>query len=153
MDFDLLLQQIADPIIRENFRRIKFEIQSLIDGQSTSSGSTAGGSTGTTIVSPWTRFTTNIDAVTTKVIDSVKLSDFKKIVYEVTFYNVVEGKTRGFRIDVVNNGSSVSDKISSILGDYMDYEVNVNLNSGKMELEIVNNEAFRIDSILAKLVL
>lgn len=86
-----------------------------------------------------------VNASSTKTIDTVPLTDFRRIDYSVALSNDSEGKTRSFDLTVINEGGTLTESVKDKLGKNINYAVNVSVNGGNLELDITNNEIFNID--------
>lgn len=149
---ELLITEIQDVRVRENFRRIRAALKDIYD-QVDSSGSSSNIIDITTSISIWSKINSTVSSSSSNNIDVVSLSNFKTAKYIVTVYNEVEGVNRSFEVLIINEGGALSDQLYTRIGSLIDIEINVNLSAGNMELEIVNNEAYGLNITAAKLLL
>lgn len=148
---DLLIKQVKDPYVRENFERLQQTIRELV----LSGGTTNIFNNITEIegVAVWEKTTNFVNGSSSKTIDTVALADFKAIKYVITFYNVANSATRSFEMNIVNENGTLKDSIKSKLGSSISYSINAVISGSDMTLQVSNNESYRIDATLAKLVL
>ena len=150
MSLTLLLKEIKDPYIRENFKRLLKEVNDV---------GTAGSVTNITnivnnifsAVAVWTKFSDTVNLSSSKVIDSITLGDFNAVKYIITLYNTNEGKSRNFEITVVNSGGTLKDVVTNKLGSNFNYSVTATVNAGKMDLTLFNNENFNLEVNVGRL--
>lgn len=143
---DLLLKEIQDPYVQENFYRLKLYIDKLIDdGQ-------IGVSSGDTIVnqnitatSEWERDVDTIPAGGTLVVDKISLNDFSRIKYLMSFKDASTNSTKGFDLNVQNNNGVLTESVNNILGASLNILTNVTDDGVDMSLEITNNELNNIE--------
>ena len=150
-EFELLLQQIDDLYIRENFRRLKKDLDALAAG---------GGANITNITNPttivngaWEKFDTTINASSTEVVAQEDLGSFTSVKYILSFNSDPNSITQYYEINVVRKGSTLEDSMPVRNGMDADIDVNINSVGLNLELSITNNEAFNLNLYAAKLVL
>jgi hypothetical protein len=145
----LLLKEIRDPYIRENFQRILREFENVGLG----GGDTINNITNITNLGLWTGISDAVNGSSSKVIDSISLGDFHTVKYNFSVYNDTESKTKTFEMTVNKEGSVVSDSVSNKMGSTFNMSIGANVNAGNMELTLFNNEIFNLTVSAAKLVL
>lgn len=150
MDFELLLQQIPDPVLRENFRRIKFSIQDLKDGQTTITNTV---NVVSSTANVWVKFDNSIPASTTKVIDQVTLASFTSVKYILSLFSASNNLTKYYEVGIIKLGTNVNHSIGKRLGTGMSLALDANVVSGNLELSVTNNEAYSVGLSAAKLIL
>lgn len=153
MDIELLIKEVNDPIIRENFRRIKARLLEISDQIDDTTTGTGGGSTSVTFSSTWKKATAAVSGSSTIVIDTTALADFSSLKYILSFNNDIEEVTKKYELSIVRKGSTISDSIYARLGSALNLAINSNINGSNLELEIINNETFDLSISYAKLVL
>ena len=101
-------------------------------------------------------WSTVIDTVinnSSKVADTISLTGLNSVTYKITIYNTSESVSRTFDMTVNNANGSLRDSISKKVGSNINYSIDASVNSGNMELTIINNESFSLEISMAKLVL
>jgi len=146
----LLLKEIRDPYIRENFKRILKELETL---DTSGGGNTINNITNITNLGLWTEINDVVSGSSSKVVDSIALGDFHTVKYKFSVYNDTESKTKTFEMTVNKEGTALKDSISNRLGSSFNMALTANVNSGNMELTLFNNEAYNLTVSAAKLVL
>ena len=149
----LLLQQLEiasknDPYIRENFRRI----QDYFDQNNLGSGTTTINNTTIQGTSLWKDVNDTVPASSTKVVDSIPVANFVNLDYKCTVFNQPNSVTKAFDLKVIYDGSILKDVLFGKVGSIINYDINVNLNAGNMEISITNNESYDLDVSLGRLI-
>jgi hypothetical protein len=146
--FDLLLKEIKDPYVQENFRKLKRYLERIDGGfggtQTINQTTVSGGG-----VSIWER--TSKQTITpsqTKTVDIKTLSQFSKAAYMVTIQQ--GNNTLSFNVSLINDDSNLCWEIYGIVG-CLDIQLNFNNSGGQSLLDITNNETGDITVILEKL--
>ena len=98
----------------------------------------------------WREFAVTVPSGQTIVVDTLPLTNFIGINYLVNLLG--NSRNKSFQLNVTKDNSDVSDVLFSICGAQLAVSVNVNNNSGNMELQIINNELFDIDVDFTRLV-
>lgn len=92
----------------------------------------------------------SINALATKVIDSVPLIDFKMIEYTFRASNSPNDKTKGLKMLVRKTDSSVNDQVFARMGDAISFNIGAQINGLNMNLILQNNENFALDLALIR---
>ena len=153
MTFELLITQLKDAYVRENFRRIKQIINDLetrVDDNSVSD----------TVInqivnaSVWQRTSgLNAPSSSTTVIDQKNINDFVSMKYVVSIRDNTANKTTAFEILITNENGTLKDSVYTKIHGGISYALNVVNNSGVLELQLTNNEANDFAVSIAKLTL
>lgn len=93
----------------------------------------------------------NIPATSTKVVDTLPLSNFKTLKYFVIFFNSTNDITKEMEVTVKKSGSTVDSVVGNRVGVGMDLEVNPDVSGLNFEMNVVNNESFNIDMSFARM--
>lgn len=149
MALKLLLKEIRDRYIQENFKRIQKEIESL---DSTVAG-TVNNVVNIVATQVWEKFDDVVSASSTKSIDTFKFTDLLKRNYEITVYNSVENKFKTFTMTVSKRNGDVSDTVYNKDGDVIDYGINAVIVGPNVELQVQNNETYNLDVSFGRLTL
>lgn len=148
----LLLQQLEiasknDPYVRENFRRI----QDYFDQNDLGGSTVINNNTTIQGQSLWKDVTDTVPASSTKVVDTVPVASFVNLDYKCTVFSQANSVTKAFDLKVIYDGSALKDILFGKVGSIINYDINVNLNAGNMEISITNNELFDLDVSLGRL--
>lgn len=148
---DLLLKEIEDPYVQENFYRLKQWIE-----QNNVGGGGGGGSTSVsnTVIDAdiWDQFSKPLAISTTNVADTVALVNFVQLDYFLTFKDSVSSKVKTLKLLVLKDDSSIKDQISQIAGSPLDLDIEAVINGSDMELQITNNELSVVNLQVTRLV-
>lgn len=125
-----VLKKVADEVTPGDNREYKFKVHDAELLAFLQAGGLA-----------WQRFTVNIPANSTTVIDNNLLNDFSRINYIINFKGMTSNSTKGFELAVQNNNGSLSDTLSVRLGGPLQVFANVTDDSVDMFLEIQNDES------------
>ncbi len=149
---ELLIKELNDPYIRENFRRIKVlleDIESRV-GDSGSSGDTINNIIAASV---WKKVSVNALNSSVTTMDSISINNFKTIKYIVSVRDDVNNKTGTFEINIKNENGSLSDSIFAKISGGINFAVNVENDAGFMKIKFTNNEAVNLAINSAKLIL
>jgi hypothetical protein len=148
---ELLLSELKDPYIRENFRRIKLLLND-IESRSTGSGS---GDIINNIISSsiWEKETSEISALNTQAIDQIDINDFLVSKYIISVRDESANKTSTMEMTIKNENGSISDSIFAKISGGINFNINAVLDTGSMKLNLTNNENNNLSVILAKITL
>ena len=152
---DLLLKEIADPYVQENFYKLKTYIENL---------TTSGGGTGTQgltgpagpaglqgpqgipgVADFFKKITDSIPAGATKIIDTVPLVNFRLLEYTFRASNSPNTKTKGLKMTVRVTDSTVSDQVYSRGGDAINMSIDATISGPNVNLVLQNFEAFTLN--------
>lgn len=150
MSLILLLKEIRDPYIRENFQKIVKEFERLSIG---TGGDTINNITNITNLGLWTEINDVVNDSSSKVIDTIALTNFHTAKYTFSVYNDAESKNKTFELTVVREGTALKDKVSAKMGSNINMGIGANVNAGNMELTLFNNEIYNLTVSAARLVL
>ena len=146
----LLIKEIQDRYVQDNFRRIKLFLDDFEN--------TVTGNINNNIVnviednSIWEGVEDIVNASSSKIIDSIPFATFKAARHIITIYNKANNVYKTFDVASSKKGGDVRDSVYNKVGGSIDYQINVNLNAGNVEFEIVNNESFNLNVSIGKLV-
>lgn len=147
---DLLLKEIDDVYVQENFRRLKLFLEAQ---ELSSSGGSSGGVT--TIVtgtaSLWEEFNRTITPGSTVIVDTFTMLSFKQVEYIVNFKDTTSSKEKSLKLSVIKDDGSLKDTVYARMGSAISLDVNTNINGANYELKVTNNEAFSVDMYFARL--
>lgn len=91
---------------------------------------------------------------TSIIIDELSISDFASTKWYVVLTSINHSITIGFEIHATHTlGSLPSYNVYSIIGDYPNIDINVEINSNKLQLIITNNELVSLLSFSTRLAL
>jgi len=144
----LLLKEIDDKFVQENFWRLKLYLEQLETG---AGGATTNITNITQADSPWEQVTTMVPASTTQVVDTLALSSFGCLNYVVCMKETGGTKTKMFKLDVRNADTVMNDQVYAKEGDNLSVAVNSNISGANFELEFINSETFGIDVTFTRL--
>lgn len=150
---DLLLKEINDPYVQENFRRLKL----FLDAQELSASGGSGGSGGssTTIIntgtSIWEEYNKALPPSVTTIVDTFTLASFKQCEYIVNFKDSASNKEKGLKLSVIKDDGSLKESIYAIAGSAISLAISTNINGLNYELKVTNNEASSVDMYFARL--
>lgn len=148
---DLLLKEIEDPYVQENFYRLKLYLERLDSGGGT--GSITQNINVTQSDHPWEKFTQSISASSTSIVDTIALTAFVKIEYTIEYRDTTTNRVKGLKMSVVKDDTLLKDQVYAISGAPLNIELNTNINGSNYELEIVNNELNAVEMVFARLTL
>lgn len=147
---DLLLKEIDDAYVQENFRRLKL----FLEAQDLSASGGSGGST-TTIISGgtsiWEEYNKSLPASSTTIVDTFLMSSFKQCEYIVNFKDTASNKEKGLKLSVIKDDGSLKENVYAIIGSAISLAINTNINGTNYELKVTNNEASSVDMYFARL--
>lgn len=149
---ELLIAELKDPYIRENFRRLK-QILKDLDSRLEDTGSSGDIINNLLAVSTWQKISANVATATTAPINEISINDFKTLKYIVSLRDEVDNKTSTFEITIKNENGSLNDTVFAKISGGIDYNVNAVNNSGVMELNITNNTLNTLSIVMARLIL
>ena len=163
-EIELLLAQVKDPVIRENFRRIKQRLDRGFSSGGTSSGSDVSleelkafilEQIGNQIPDElWTKREVVVPGDSeTIVVDSMAQSTFRAIKYFITAYNSDAVKTKAFEMTVVNQFPEIETTVFGKIGSVISHEIDANIVSGQMRVNFKNNESYELRLIIARMIL
>jgi len=148
---ELLIKELSDPYIRENFRRIKLliqDIESRVDG-----GSSGDAINNIIAASVWKKLNVSARSNGLTTLDSVSINNFKSLKYIVSVRDDSNNKTGTFEMNIKNENGSLTDSVFAKLSGGIDFAVNVTNDAGFMKLIFTNNENVNLAINSAKLTL
>ena len=101
----------------------------------------------------WCKKCDSVNALSTKVIDSIPLSRFHLIEYSMQIHNAASTKVRTLKMMVARVDTGVDDQVFARGGSAINLELNNKITGRDFELEIVNNETESVDLSFARLTL
>lgn len=145
---DLLLKEIQDPYVQENFYRLKLFLQ-----QAKLSGGGVGNvvTNITTSASVWEKAKKTVPASSTTIVESFALSSFRSLEYIINVKDTTSDKEKQLKLSVVKDDGSLKDCVYAIMGSAISLEINANINGLSYELEMINNELFAVEVSFARL--
>jgi len=99
----------------------------------------------------WGKKTDTVLGGATKVVDTVPLANFDRLVYEVDLFDTTSNKTKGFKMRVQNTDAGLNDQVSAKNGDPISIEIFAKVNGSDCEIELTNNETFDLGVSLVRL--
>ena len=99
---------------------------------------------------PHKQFSGTIPAGQSVVVDSIALTEFSRLNYELSFFNDAETITKSFTFTVRKQNTTVRDQVFARLGT-MDISADSQVNAGEYNLVIANSEAFVVNYCLTVL--
>lgn len=143
-NLDLLLKEIEDIYVQENFRRLKLYLDSLIEqgilgvpGNNIQNINVGGNNVETF----WEDGSVTIPSSGTLIVDTVPLTSLNRAKYFLNFKGVTTSSTKGLDLTIQNNNGALTEVVTHKLGEALDVFVNVGDNGVDMGIEIVNNES------------
>lgn len=101
----------------------------------------------------WRQKRTVINGLQTKDIDSVKLDTFSGIKYILHFKNTTEDKYKTIELLATRiNGNQIEDSVVGVLGDGINIDTNLIIDSTDVILRLINNESFLLNVSISKLI-
>lgn len=152
----LLKIELPDRYVQENFKRIENHAKDVCqDLKTLELGAGGGGDTNNyiTVNGAWTKHTESINASSTKVIESITLTNNHSFDYVITLFNDVEGKAKRYYLTALKDGAIIRDTVYSRLGSLTDISINAAAVGGNLELELTNNNTFGLSISYARLIL
>lgn len=150
---DLLLKEIDDKYVQENFYRLKLYLDRLLDdGLLGVSGSI----NNTTVInnnSVWEEESASVTSSGTLTIDTVPLISFSRIKYYINFKGATTSSTKGIDLTVQNNNGVLTESVSSVLGEGFSIITNITDDGVDMSLEVTNNEAETLNVTFLKAII
>jgi len=153
MTLELLLTQLKDAYIRENFRRIRELVEELerkVDDNAVSDTII------NTVVnaSVWRRTAgINAPSSSTTVLDQVNVNDFDSLKYIIKVRDEVSNKTTTKEMNVTNENGSINDVVFVKMYGGSNFALSAVNNSGTFELQLTNNDLNDYNVSIAKLTL
>lgn len=149
---ELLLTQLDDPVIRENFLRIKTLLND-IEQRVGDSGDSDTIINNVLAASVWRKISANVAPSTTSPVDQIPFTDFKSAKYVFSVRDETNNKTSTFEINITNQNGSLNDTLSAKISGGINFSVNVIPDSGNMKINLINNEPVVLSVIMARLTL
>lgn len=103
--------------------------------------------------SPWSTISDTVAASSTRVVDTISLSNFNSSIYEITIYNTTQSVARTFKLVVNNANGALKDQLTNKVGSSINYDIDAISSGGNFELTITNNESYNLSVSIAKLAL
>lgn len=102
------------------------------------------------IISPvgtgaWLRQSGTIAASGTSIVHELPENSARAIKYVFAFYNVAENKTKSFEFHLNKEGGNIKTTVINKLGKQIRLSINADINSGQIEVEVINNELFELN--------
>lgn len=147
---DLLLREIKDPYVQENFLKLKQYFSRIEQQVNTTINNTF--NTGSA-ASPgvWVQTNDTISALTTKVVDVVPLADFNCIDYIICVRKPDKTAMTHLKLSGYQDDTGLHDNVYDKRGG-LDISVSWVEVGTDAELQITNNEAYGIDVYVTKLI-
>jgi len=149
-NLDLLLKEIEDPYVQENFYRLKLYLNSLESGVTTIIRDGTGGTGG---VSIWEKFTKLVPASSTIIVDSLPLTSFQQVELIINYKQTVTKRSRGLKVSMVKDDTLLEEQIYAMVGAPLAVGLNTVINGSNYELQIVNSELADVEMSFARLIL
>lgn len=148
---DLLLKEINDPYVQENFYRLKLYLQRLQTGGTGGTTIINQGGGGNAVDSVWEKINKTAPAGSTIVADSNSLSSFRQLEYIINYRNTVTLREKGLKVTVVKDDTVINEQVYARTGAPLSVGLNMVINGGNVELQIENNELNAVNVSFAKL--
>lgn len=148
---DLLLKEIKDEYVQENFYRLKLYLEQLGVGNTTIVNQDvidSGGGSGTGV---WTKTTVLVPALSTQIIDSVPLAGFGQLEFIINYLNTFTKDKAGLKMTVINDDSTIEEQVYAKSGAPLNLGLFANPVGVNCEISLQNNEASAIEVSFAKL--
>lgn len=148
---DLLLKEIDDRYVQENFYRLKLYLEQLNVGNTTiveTLGGTGGTGSGTSV---WSKTTVLVPASSTVIIDTVPLASFGQLEYIINYLNTFTKGKSGLKMTVINDDSTIEEQVYAKSGAPLNLGLVVNPVGINCEVSLQNNETSAIEVSFAKL--
>ena len=102
------------------------------------------------IISPvgtgaWLRQSGTIAASGTSIVHQLPESSVRAIKYIFAFYNVLENKTKSFEFHLNKESGNMKTTVTNKLGKQISLRINASINSGQIEVQVINNELFELN--------
>ncbi len=147
---DLLLKEIKDEYVQENFYRLKLWLERLNTGGTTI---VVGGGSGGSTAAVWEKFTRSVPASSTIIADSVALSSFNQIEYIINYKNTSTKREKGLKVTVVKDDTLIKEQVYAKTGAPLSIGLNTVINGSNFELQIVSSEVVGVDMSFARLII
>lgn len=149
VNLNLLIKEIKDPYVQENFLKLKQFIDCL---DLTNVTPTVPGGSGPTLTpSPWEVFARTIPLSSSAFIETIPLNTFCSLEYIMSFKDQFTNEKKALRMRVVNNNGVIQETVYGRTGAAIDLEVNTSIVATDYKLEIVNNSTNGLDINYARL--
>ena len=148
---DLLLNEIDDRYVQQNFYRLKLYLEQLNVGNTTiveTLGGTGGTGSGTSV---WSKTTVLVPASSTVIIDTVPLASFGQLEYIINYLNTFTKGKSGLKMTVINDDSTIEEQVYAKSGAPLNLGLVVNPVGINCEVSLQNNETSAIEVSFAKL--
>ena len=86
-----------------------------------------------------------VAGLSTEVLDTIPLSDFKGLKYIISYCNETEVKFKTLELLASKAGADVKDTVYAKVGDIIDIDVEFIKSGTDAELTFTNNESFDVD--------
>jgi hypothetical protein len=146
---DLLLKEIDDPYVQENFYRLKlyleqtgFQVGDVINNFKEIIGD----------ADIWTRVAGSVSSSGTSAVDTVSKSIFRTLDYNVTIKDTTSNKVKTLKMTVVQDDSGLKDYVSGIAGSPLNVSIDAIDTGSDVDLSFTNNEAFDVDVDAVRLI-
>lgn len=147
---DLLLKEINDPYVQENFYRLKLYLEQLSVGNTTivEVGGSSGSGTGFSV---WEKDNVTLPAGITTVVDTIPLASFRQLQYEINYLNTVTNRRKGFKMTVVNDDSTIEEQVYAISGAPLNLGIFASIVGSDLQISVQNSESSAVEMSFAKL--
>ena len=149
-NLDLLLKEIEDEYVQENFYRLKLYLEYLSKNQNITINP-PGGSLPSDCV--WEKFTQSVPASSTVIVDTIPMSNFDKLEYLINYENTLTNRSKGLKLSVVKDDTIIKEQVYAITGAPLSIGLTTVVNGSDYELHITNNEAAVVGVSFARLTL
>ena len=147
---ELLLKEIKDPYVQENFYRLKLYLERI--GAQIGSGDTTINNflAGTAV---WEKFSRTIPASSTLIVDTIPLVSFRSISYIMNTRAPSTDREKNLKMDINKDDSQLKKQVYALSGAPLNVEINELITGPNYELEMVNNELFSVEVNFSRLTL
>ena len=149
---DLLLKEIDDAYVQENFYRLKLYLEQLAVGNTTIvevvGGSSGGAGSSTSI---WSKKTVLVPPTSTVILDSVPLASFGQLEYIINYLNTFTKAKSGLKMTVLNDDSTIEEQVYAKSGAPLNLGLFANPVGINCEISLQNNETSAVEVSFAKL--
>ena len=85
-----------------------------------------------------------------EIVDNTS-TDFKTIEWILKAEDSTNSKNASKKILSNNNGTDITHTIYAVLGDSIDFDINIDISGGNVRFKITNNESVDLDFVLIKI--
>jgi len=148
---DLLLKEIEDEYVQENFYRLKLYLEQLAVGNTTVVNQQVLGPGGEPSTSIWSKQTVLLPASSTTIIDTIPLASFGQLEYIINYLNTFTSDKMGLKMTVINDDSTIEEQVYAKSGAPLNLGLFANAVGVNCQISVQNNETSPVEVSFAKL--